>query len=282
MSLLGKLFGQKNPPASAPARSCGAPSAPPAVPAPPADPAKDPNMIRVFDAYGRELFITKQHWRDSVLLGHIEKVWNQADELAQVIIQSLHDGFAADMLKPAVHLLEIDPQQERAATVLAIIYRELKRPDDAEKVLQNFIVRHGETGSVLTNLAKVYSDRGQQDRSLQTLWRGLQLDPNQDNGMGWYEVIHREKSPAERLAALRRVAAIPGSWRARLWLARDALVRRDLAAALAFYEEALAVAPRSPPADMLQQISGDFGKAHQLFGEQLPKLLNELNEVLAA
>jgi type I restriction enzyme R subunit len=27
---------------------------------------------------------------------------------------------------------------------------------------------------------------------------------------------------------------------------------------------------------------GGLGKAHQLFGEQLPKLLNELNEVLAA
>ncbi len=27
---------------------------------------------------------------------------------------------------------------------------------------------------------------------------------------------------------------------------------------------------------------GGLGKAYQLFGEQLPKLLNELNEVLAA
>ena len=27
---------------------------------------------------------------------------------------------------------------------------------------------------------------------------------------------------------------------------------------------------------------GDLGKTHQLFGEQLPKLLDELNEVLAA
>ena len=27
---------------------------------------------------------------------------------------------------------------------------------------------------------------------------------------------------------------------------------------------------------------GGLGKAHQLFGEQLPKLLGELNEVLAA
>jgi hypothetical protein len=32
---------------------------------------------------------------------------------------------------------------------------------------------------------------------------------------------------------------------------------------------------------VVQRIDG-LGKAHQLFGEQLPKLLDELNEVLAA
>ena len=31
-----------------------------------------------------------------------------------------------------------------------------------------------------------------------------------------------------------------------------------------------------------KQDGGGLGKAHQLFGEQLPKLLDELNEVLAA
>ena len=31
-----------------------------------------------------------------------------------------------------------------------------------------------------------------------------------------------------------------------------------------------------------KQAGGGLGKAHQLFGEQLPKLLEELNEVLAA
>lgn len=33
-----------------------------------------------------------------------------------------------------------------------------------------------------------------------------------------------------------------------------------------------------PPRDL----RGGLGKAHQLFGEQLPRLLDELNEVLAA
>ena len=41
------------------------------------------------------------------------------------------------------------------------------------------------------------------------------------------------------MAALKRVAALPGSWRAQLWLARNALAQDDVAAAKLFYQEAL-------------------------------------------
>jgi hypothetical protein len=49
------------------------------------------------------------------------------------------------------------------------------------------------------------------------------------------------------------------SWRAQLWLARDALERRDLVAAEGFYAEALARAGHPAPPDALMQMSGDLG-----------------------
>jgi tetratricopeptide (TPR) repeat protein len=253
MNFIKKLFGGK-----------GAELKPvqtsPAAGVAPSDPAKDPKMIRVHDAYGREMFITKQAWRDSVLLDHIKKVWNEPDALYSTIVQSLQDGLGSDMVKPAERLAEIDSDAERGAVVLAIVYREQKRLADSEKVLRRHIERHGESGVVLTNLAKVHADRGEQAKVVEILWQGLQLDPNQDNGLGWYEVIHRENDgPMAGIEALRRIAALPGAWRARLWLARDALVRRDLPAALTFYSEAFALAPRPAPTDMLQQASGDLG-----------------------
>ncbi len=256
MSFFGKLFGKK--------QDQAAPLVlpPQGASEPPSDPSKDPNMIRVHDAYGREMFITKQTWRDSVLLGHIQKIWSDPSALYATIVQALSDGFGADMVKPAERLASIDSDAERGAVVLAIVYREQKRISDSEKVLLRHIERHGESGVVLTNLAKIHADRGDQQRMLETLWRGLQLDPNQDNGMGWYEVIHRESGgPAAGLDALRRIAAIPRAWRARLWLARDALSRRDLSTALALYSEALVI---PAPVDMLQQISGDLGNQGHL------------------
>ncbi len=258
MNFFRKLFGPKSAPLPNPAPKPAA-SHPPAQSAP-SDPAKDPNMIRVHDAYGREMFITKAQWRDSILLGHLEKVRSQPDELAQALIQALHDGFAADVLPYAAHLATLDPNHERGHVLHAVTLLDLKRYAEAETVLLNFIKHHGETGTALTNLAKTYSGRGDDSRALSTLWRGLILDPNQENGLGWYAVIHQEKDgPAAGIDAYRRVAALPGAWRARLWLARDRLDQRDLPAALALYAEALACAPRPIPTDLLVQLSGDLG-----------------------
>lgn len=224
------------------------------------DPAQDPNMIRVYDSYGREMFITKQQWRDNVLEGHLQKVWNQPEELYAAIGQALRDGFKEEMIAPARQFAKISPDPERGAVLLGVVYLENKRIDDAEKVFDEYLKSHGPSGYVLTNLAKVYSQRGESAKSLETLWRGLETDPNQENGYGWYIALAKEKggTPAE-LDATKRVAALPGSWRARLWLARDSLGRGDLDAAKQSYAAAFAAIKGTAPTDFLQQMSGDLG-----------------------
>ena len=52
------------------------------------------------------------------------------------------------------------------------------------------------------------------------------------------------------------------------------LIREHIATAISIEPEDLELSPFNQ--------RGGLGKAHQLFGEQLPKLLDELNEVLAA
>lgn len=259
MNWLKKLFGVRaTAAATAAAVSLGANSKAeePKV----SDPANNPNLIRIFDAYGREMFITKQEWRDKILLDHIKKEWNNPDALYATIAQSLEDGFAADMVAPAIQLRKIDPNSERGAITLAVVYLQLKRYDDAEKILTDHIQKHGEAGITLTNLAKVYAGRGQSEQAQRTLWHALEIDPNQDNGLGWYTAIFREKDgDSGFIAALQRIATLPGSWRARLWLARDALNRKQVESALKLYEEALAFAPKPVPFDLLQQMSGDLG-----------------------
>jgi tetratricopeptide (TPR) repeat protein len=83
--------------------------------------------------------------------------------------------------------------------------------------------------------------------------------------VGWYWLLHKERGgEAAGVEALHRVAALPKSWRAQLWLAREALTQRDLSTALEFYEQSLAAAPIPIPADLLTQMSGDLGNSGHL------------------
>jgi tetratricopeptide (TPR) repeat protein len=264
MSFLKKLFGGSTPPKM--------PTSPPPISQkpPPKDPAQDPNMIRVHDAYGRELFITKENWRTNVLAGTIQSNWNKPDDLYNVIVSALNDGFRSDVVSAAEQLYKIDPERVRGACVWGIVLMEEDRLDEAEKIFRKFIAEHGEDGSILTNLAKVHAKRKNDAKSEEILWHALEVDPNQDNGMGWYWIIHKERGgDAAGEEALRRVGAIPKSWRAQLWLAREALKRRDLPGALNLYQQSLAAAPVPTPHDLLGQMSGDLGNAGHL-----PEILN--------
>ena len=263
MSFFKKLFGGVRPskqPEPAVERRASLAKIPP-----PKDPSQDPNMIRVFDKYGREFFITKDEWRKNVLPGAIQTEWNNPDQLYGVIIGALNDGFRADVVDAARQLYQIDTDPVRGACVWGIVLMEEDRLDEAERVFRDFIARHGEAGVILTNLAKVYSKRNDGTQAEDILWHALEVDPNQDNGFGWYEVIHRERGGEEAgLAAMRRVAALPGSWRAQLWLARAALKAGDLEPALSLYRESLARAPKPVPGDLLMQVSGDLGNTGHL------------------
>jgi len=265
MSFLKKLFGGSNPPRQEEVRS---PT--PAKLPPPKDPSEDPNLIRVYDGYGREMFVSKEEWRKNVLPGAIESNWNKPDELYGVIFGALNDGFLSDVVGAAEQLYKIDPDHVRGACVWGIVLKDEGRLDEAEKVFRDFISRHGEDGSILTNLAKVYSQRKNDAKAEEILWHALEVDPNQDNGMGWYWAIHKERGgEAAGEEALRRVAAIPKSWRAQIWLAREALKRGDLSHALNLYQQSLAAAPTPAPYDLLMQISGDLGNTGHL-----PEILN--------
>ncbi len=274
-----KLFGsQKTPsakapspaPASVPAPAQPEPEAGPAAEAPaPAAAPEGQNLIRVHDAYGREVFLTKDQWREAVLKDHLEKVRDKPDELAAVIAQSLRDGMAADVLRAAARLSSIDTNRERGHLLHAATLLELKRHAEAEGILDEFVAKHGETGPVLSALARIYADRGDQPAAKAALDRALALDPNHDAGLALHLAAQREQGGAEaEFDALRRVAEQPDAWRARLALARHHLSRRELPAAIKLYDEALAAAPRPVPVDLLQQMSADLGNhAH------LPELL---------
>jgi tetratricopeptide (TPR) repeat protein len=257
MGILPTLFGDKKP---------AEPAKLPSQPAATAEELRsDPNLIRVFDKYGRELFVSKDEWRKNILPGALRERWAKPDELYQTIVAALNDGFRSDVVAAAQRLYEIDPVRGRSACLWGIVLMEENRLDDAERVLRQHVEHHGEDGYVLTNLAKVHAKRGDNARAEAVLWRALEVDPNQENALNWYSSLQAERGgDAARQAALERVAAQRGSWRAQLWLARTALARKDVAEALRLYRECLARNSHPVPGDVLMQISGDLSNAGYL------------------
>ncbi|MEK8085161.1 hypothetical protein WNB94_01975 [Aquabacterium sp. A3] len=248
------LFGRNQEPAAA-----GGNGSPPAV----IPSSGGEELITVFDAYGREVQITRSDWRDKVFMPNLEKNWNNADQLYSLIVSGLNDGFGSDLLPAAQRLLEIDGNEERSHTVLSIVLMKSNDLDKAEATLRAGMAKVGETGTLLTNLAKVFAERGDQLRADETLWQAVQADPNQENGLLWWASVQRERDgDAGYLQALRTAAALPGSWRAQLWLARHCLGEQDVSAARALYQEVLASGLYDGGA--LMMMSGDLGNSGQI------------------
>jgi len=217
-------------------------------------------LIRVYDNYGREIQISREDWRNNVLLGNLQKAWDKPNELYDLIVSALRDGFIEDTLKPSKRLYEIDPDKERATVILGIVYLQNDQINKAENILSEYIKTQGESGIVLTNLAKVYAAQKKEDLSRQTLWHALELDPNQDNAVEWYaSIFHEEGGFKKYQEALSRLTQISGSWRAQLWLARNHLENKDLESAIVLYKESLGNAETPTPIDLLKQMSGDLG-----------------------
>ena len=264
MSIIDRILGRT--PSDAP--QIRAPLSPPpvtelpamavAAPAPAARTASE-GMVRVYDQFGRKVEIGREAWRKDVLLPNLAANRDNPDALYDLIVGALNDDFAADVLEAARYLHEHDPQPQRGAALLGAILLQLKDFAGAREVLERAIARHGENTYLLSNLARAYAAAGDEERAQALIWRALELDPNEESSLNW--LIARANANGDQLAVLAayaRAAALPGSWRAQLWLARHALEFGQLAEATELYEEALRRA-KPIPADLLMQLSGDLG-----------------------
>jgi tetratricopeptide (TPR) repeat protein len=226
--------------------------------------AANSDAIRAFDQNGREVLIPREEWRTTVIPGMAKQAWENPDQLYALILNSLNEGFVAEMAEAAEQLRRIDPIPGRGTCMLAIVMIGTGRRDEAQALLEEFGQQHGDDASVLVNLARIYAEKGETERSNSTLAHALKVEPNHDNGLGWYASMAQERGGDDAVReALGKIAAMPASWRAQLWLARGELNAGNLTAAKDLYAIALGRAPKPVPPDFLMQMSGDLGaKGH--------------------
>jgi tetratricopeptide (TPR) repeat protein len=237
-----------------------------------------PNTVRVYDAFGRELFIPVEEWRKNLhaLMG---KAASDPDELARLVLECLQLNQAEDATAASQHLLSIDTDLVRGACLRAIVLMKVDDPAEAEAVLNDYLAQHGADGSVLTNLAKAQEAQGRTAEADATLWSAIEADPNQENGLGWFAARERERNGvAAGDQALVRAANLPSAWRPQLLLAHEAFTRGGNARegqenGMSWYHQSLEHAPKPVPGALLQTMSGDLGNAgmlREMLSETLP------------
>ncbi len=247
-------------------------SATPVAAAPPADahqpdgkpPAVEPSpMVSVVDEFGRQFEIPRETWRQQVLAPNLAKNADDPEGLYGLIVSAMNDGLFEDVEAASARLLAIDPVAERSHTIRGIVLMQLGRLAEAEIVLREGMRRAGETGTLLTNLAKVCDRSGNEAAADAILERAIARDPNQENGLLWWLARARERGgePAWD-AGLARAAAIPGAWRPQLWQALALVKQNRVDEAVAIYRELLA--RDVVHSDVLFSISGDLGNAGRI------------------
>ena len=268
MSFFKKIIGKKDnqpadetpntpPPAAADANETAAPEA--AAPQQPAA-APEANLLPMVDEEGRQTMVSRPVWRERVLLPHLEKVKEQPDALAEAVIQGLQNGFLTDVVEPAEALARIDTVPERGAIILSIVYRELQRYESAETVLRQHLEKHGESAEVVFNVGLVQAARGETEAAEAAFWHALELEVNHREACGALLASKHKQGGDEAVREmLLRVGALPGNWRARLWQARATLDGKQVDAAVSLYREAIEVAGKPVPTDLLMQMTGDLG-----------------------
>lgn len=237
------------------------PVTPPAPPTSASGPklATEQRLISFVDAYGRSLQMPFEQWRRDILKPNLDAKWNDPEGLYSLVISALRDDLAPDVDQASARLMDIDPVVERGFVTRAIVQLKLGRIQDAGATLRQAVAKVGETGVLLTNQAKVISAEGHQALAMSTLDRSLELDPNQDNGLGWRVAELNEAAGANAAQAyLRAMADRPDAWRPQLLLGQRAIKAGEREEGLAWFDQALNRAPHG--ADVMLAVSGELGK----------------------
>ncbi|MEO6596990.1 MAG: hypothetical protein ABIP94_19765 [Planctomycetota bacterium] len=229
-------------------------------------------FVEASDAFGRRVRLSRDEYRKTVLPELIKAHGSDPERLTAVILQGVRDGLANEMLAAANRLTVIDKDVDRALSVLGVVQRDAGELDAAEATMQELMQKRPDSPNAHVGLAMLADKRGDVARGEELLWQALQKDCNHADAVhGYLQLRHRIVGDDGYRKEIEKVAALPGSWRAQLWLARHLLQHSETEQAAAIYGDVLGRA--GTESDALVMASGDLvqGQHHALVEELIAK-----------
>lgn len=225
------------------------------------------DFIRLYDATGKLVLVSREDYWTGTAEPALRAQWNNPDELYRVCVTSLRDGFAskAGLLEAVQRLHDIDTIPERGMTILGLALWKSGRIKEARALFEQSLSLYPDSGNLRTNLAKVLWYDEEQEKSEKVLREGLNLDPNQENGLGWWTAIQRGRGGNDAyIRALQEIAEIPGSWRAQLTLAHLCLNEGRNEEGIAMLRKSLSAHSDNPT--VIDAVTGGLFRVHDWKG----------------
>ena len=206
--------------------------------------------VRVYDAYGRERLIDRKVWRDQILPQNIRNNWHNAEILYTLLAEALGDGYEADIVKAAEHLHKLEKKSARSTCLYGVVLTRVGKIRDAERVMHTYLFGANGEGNgcaysilqkhILRETKKLRRARRFGERS-----RLILMLITRCNGTA--QSSEKECGPAALTQTWQRIAALPNSWRVRLFLAREALEGGKAARCAWILQRSAERRGRSPP-----------------------------------
>lgn len=226
--------------------------------------------VELTDSFGRRVRMSRTEYRTKVLPDLLKSNANQPEQLVAVILQAVRDGLAADVLPAANRLTVVDKEVERSLSVLALVQRELREFDSAEATLKELRQKRPDSIAAMVGLGMVADSRGDAAKAEEWLWNAMQKDCNHPDAVhGWLQLRHRAVGDAGYEVELRKAVALPGAWRAPLWLARQAVQTGRHDEAIALFRDVLERAGMQSDALVMAAVDLMQMKRHDLIEELL-------------
>jgi tetratricopeptide (TPR) repeat protein len=217
-------------------------------------------LLTMFDAEVKEVQITRRQWVEQILPENIREAWDDHEALYALLVAAVNEKMGPSIYDSIKRLAEIDPDPHRPAVLEGVALMQEGKNGEAERVFRTYIEKHGPTASMMTNLAKIALERGENAQSEEMLQKALELDANLEGCLAWHINLTRSRGGDEAAwNALKQIGQNPKNWRARLWMASLLLKQDHAEPALELYRQV--ASSNELPASALVQMTGDLGNA---------------------
>lgn len=195
--------------------------------------------IHYYNDYDQDLYMLISDWIKFILPKELEKAKDSYDRLYKLALFCYNNAISSNILNEAKKLLKCNPMNIEYYILVVNIMLQCNFSKEALDTIKLAIKEYPREGRLFSQLAKVYYALGKKDLAFMYMWKGLLLNPNQEEVFFTYFDYASSNDVNDAIKKINILLNIEGSFIPNLFLANVALYEDDLDKAMDIYQDVL-------------------------------------------